>query len=180
MRNLEIAFIFKQIADLLEIQGANPFRIRAYRRAALNIEGLADNIETLALGGTLRNIAGVGEDLALKIDEYIRTEKIDFHEQLKREIPLGLVRIVEIPSVGPKTAKEIYDQFRVQTIEELEALCKTDKLLSVKGFKKKTIDNILRGIELYRARRGTYLLGRAVPIAEQLCKYLEASAERVA
>jgi DNA polymerase (family X) len=180
MRNLEIAFIFNQTADLLEIQGANPFRVRAYRRAAMNIEGLADNIETIALNGTLRNIAGVGEDLANKIEEYIRTGRMEFHEQLKQEIPLGLAKMVEIPSVGPKTAKQIYDQFRIQTIEELEALCKTDKLLCVPGFKQKTIDNILRGIELYRRRRGNYLLGRVIPIARQLCKSLEASAERVA
>src|SRR2546427_1591362 len=90
MRNFEIAFIFNQIADLLEIQGANPFRIRAYRRAALNIEGLADNIETLALGGTLRNISGIGEDLADKIEEDVLTGTIQFHEQLKQEVPLGL------------------------------------------------------------------------------------------
>jgi DNA polymerase (family 10) len=180
MRNLEIAFIFNQIADLLEIQGANPFRVRAYRRAAINIEGLADNIETLAQAGTLRNIAGVGEDLANKIEEYIRTGTIPFHEQLKQDVPLGLAKMVEIPSVGPKTAKQIYDLFQIQTLEELEALCKTDKLLSVPGFKQKSIDNIVRGIELYRRRRGNYLLGRAVPIATQLCKYLEGSAERVA
>jgi DNA polymerase (family 10) len=180
MRNLEIAFIFNQIADLLEIQGANPFRVRAYRRAAMNIEGLADNIETIALNGTLRNIAGVGEDLANKIEEYIRAGRMEFHEQLKQEIPLGLAKMVEIPSVGPKTAKQIYDQFRIQTIEELEALCKTDKLLCVPGFKQKTLDNILRGIELYRRRRGNYLLGRVIPTATQLCKSLEASAERVA
>ncbi len=180
MRNLEIAFIFNQIADLLEIQGANPFRVRAYRRAAMNIEGLADNIETIALNGTLRNIAGVGEDLANKIEEYIRAGRMEFHEQLKQEIPLGLAKMVEIPSVGPKTSKQIYDQFRIQTIEELEALCKTDKLLCVPGFKQKTIDNILRGIELYRRRKGNYLLGRVIPIATQLCKSLEASAERVA
>jgi len=180
MRNLEIAFIFNQIADLLEIQGANPFRVRAYRRAAMNIEGLADNIETIALNGTLRNIAGVGEDLANKIEEYIRSGRMEFHEQLKQEIPLGLAKIVEIPSVGPKTAKQIYDQFRIQTIEELESLCKTDKLLCVPGFKQKTIDNILRGIELYRRRKGNYLLGRVIPIAAQLCKSLETSAERVA
>jgi len=180
MRNLEIAFIFNQIADLLEIQGANPFRVRAYRRAAMNIEGLADNIETIALNGTLRNIAGVGEDLANKIEEYIRAGRMEFHEQLKQEIPLGLAKMVEIPSVGPRTAKQIYDQFRIQTIDELEALCKTDKLLCVPGFKQKTIDNILRGIELYRRRKGNYLLGRVIPIATQLCKSLEASAERVA
>src|SRR5215831_4498849 len=88
VRNLEISFVFNQIADLLEIQGANPFRVRAYRRAALNIEGLADNIETLSLQGTLRNVPGIGEDLANKIDEYIRTGRIEFHEQLKQDVPL--------------------------------------------------------------------------------------------
>jgi DNA polymerase (family 10) len=180
VRNLEISLIFNQIADLLEIQGANPFRVRAYRRGALNIEGLADNIETLSLEGTLRNIPGIGEDLANKIDEYLRTGKIAFHEDLKKEVPLGLAKMVEIPSVGPKTAKEIYDRFRVETVEDLEALCKTDKLLAVPGFKQKTLDNILRGIELHRRRKGNYLLGRAVPIAKQLCKYLEGHADRVA
>src|SRR5262249_10329681 len=169
MRNFEIASVFNQIADLLEIQGANPFRVRAYRRAALNIESLADNIETVSLAGTLRNIPGIGEDLASKIDEYLRTGKIAFYEDLKREVPLGLAKIVEVPSVGPKTAKEIYDRFRVETIDDLEVLCKTDRLLSVPGFKQKTLDNILRGIELYRRRRGNYLLGRAVPVAKQLC-----------
>src|SRR5207249_4800193 len=159
MRNLEIAFIFNQIGDLLEIQGANPFRVRAYRKAAANIESLADNIETLAQRGALRNVPGIGEDLANKIDEYVRTGHIQFHEDLKLEVPLGLAKIVEIPSVGPKTAKQIYDQFRIQSIEELEALCRTDKLLGITGFKQKTIDNILKGIDVYRRRRGSYLLG---------------------
>jgi DNA polymerase (family 10) len=180
MRNLEVSFIFNQIADLLEIQGANPFRVRAYRRAALNIEGLADNIETLTANGTLRNVPGIGEDLANKIDEYIRTGRIEFHEQLKQDVPLGLAKMVEIPSVGPKTAKEIYDRFRIHSIEELEALCKTEQLLGVPGFKQKTIDNILKGIEVFRRRRGNYLLGRTLPIAQQFCKYLEDHAERVA
>jgi DNA polymerase (family X) len=180
MRNLEISFIFNQIADLLEIEGANPFRIRAYRRAAVNIEALADNIETLALNGTLRNVPGIGEDLANKIEEYIRTGAIQFHDQLKQKVPLGLAKMVEIPSVGPKTAKQIYDAFRIQTIDELEALCKTEKLLSLSGFKQKTIDNILRGIEIHRRRRGNYLLGKIIPIATQLCRYLEPYAERVA
>src|SRR5438094_1558358 len=180
VRNFEIAFVFNQIADLLEIQGANPFRVRAYRRAALNIEGLADNIETRSLEGTQNNIPGIGSDLASKIDEYLRTGTIEFHEQLKKEVPLGLAKIVEIPSVGPKTAKEIYDRFRIETIEDLEAICKTDKLMGVPGFKQKTVDNILRGIGLYRRRKGNYLLGRAVPLARELCKYLEGCAERVA
>lgn len=179
MRNLEIAAIFNQIADLLEIQDANPFRVRAYRRAAASLEGLTDNVEVVVHQGGLRNIAGIGEDLAKKIVEYLETGKMEFHEKLKLEVPPGLVKLVDIPSVGPKTARQIYDRFQIQTIEELEELCKTDKLLGVPGFKKKTIDNILRGIELYRRRRGNYLLGRTVPRAEVICRYLAPYAERV-
>ena len=179
MRNLEIAAVFNQIADLLEIQGANPFRVRAYRRGAASLESLTDNIEAIVQQGAVRNISGIGDDLEKKIVEYLQSGRMEFHEQLKHEVPLGLVKMVEIPSVGPKTAKQIYDQFRIQTIEELEALCRTDSLLGVPGFKKKTIENILRGIELYRRRRGNYLLGKAVPIATQICRYLEPHAERV-
>jgi len=180
MRNLEIVAIFNQIADLLEIQGANPFRVRAYRRSAIAIQGLSDPLESIAQQGTLRDISGIGEDLANKINEYLQTGKMEFHERLKDEVPPALVKLVDIPSVGPKTAKQIYDQFRIQGIEELEALCKTDKLLSVPGFKQKTIDNILRGIEVYRRRKGNYLLGRTVPIADSICRYLSSHADHVA
>src|SRR5438552_11337813 len=180
MRNLEIVAIFNQIADLLEIQGADSIRWRAYRRGAMAIQWLTDAIESIAQQGSLRDIMGIGEDLANKINEYLQTGKMEFHERLKEEVPPALVKLVDIPSVGPKTAKQIYDQFRVQAIEELEALCKTDKLLSVPGFKQKTIDNILRGIEVYRRRRGNYLLGRTVPIADSICRYLGSHAEQVA
>ncbi len=179
MRNLEIAATFNQIADLLEIQGANPFRIKAYRKAATSLEALTDNIENVMKKGGLRDIPGIGDDLARKIVEYGDTGVMEFHEQLKREVPLGLIRMVDVPSVGPKTAKEIFDRFQIQTIDELEQLCKTDKLLGVPGFKKKTVENILRGIEIYRRRKGNYLLGRATPVAVQLCKYLEGYSERV-
>src|SRR5262245_55524704 len=118
MRNLEIAAIFNQIADLLEIQSANPFRIRAYRRAAVSLENLTGNVEELVRQGSLRDIPGVGEDLAKKIAEFIDAGKMAFFEDLKKEVPPGLVRLVEIPTVGPKTAKAIYDRFPVQSIEE--------------------------------------------------------------
>src|SRR5579884_2278136 len=146
MRNLEIAAIFNQIADLLEIESANPFRIRAYRRAAATLENLADNIEALVRQGSVRDVPGIGEDLAKKIAEYLDAGNIAFFEDLKKKVPQGLVQLVNIPSVGPKTAKAIYDRFQVQSIEELEELCRSDKLLGVPGFKKKTCDNILRGI----------------------------------
>jgi DNA polymerase (family 10) len=102
-----------------------------------------------------------------------------FFEDLKREVPPGLVKLVSIPSIGPKTAKAIYDRFPVQTDEELEDLCRSDKLLGVPGFKKKTLENILRGIEIYRRRKGNYLLGKARPIADHVCRFLEGYADRV-
>src|SRR3954470_8051716 len=114
MRNLEIASIFTQIADLLEIQSANPFRVRAYRRGATSLENLTDNVEVLVRQGAIRDLPGIGEDLAKKIAEYVETGKMTFFEELKREVPPGLVKLVGIPSVGPKTAKAIYDRFQVQ------------------------------------------------------------------
>ena len=179
MRNLEIATIFNRIGDLLEIQGANPFRVRAYRRAAASLEGMTDNIEAVISRDAVREIPGIGEDLAAKIGEYISTGKISFYDELKKEVPLGLLKLVAVPSVGPKTAKDIYDRFQVQSVDELEALCRDGKLLGVPGFKQKTIDNIIRGIEILKRQRGHYLLGRALPIARQLCQMLEPHAERV-
>jgi len=179
MRNIEIATLFSRIADLLQIQGANPFRVRAYQRAAANLESLTDNIEAIVSRGEAREIPGIGEDLAAKISEYLTTGKMKFYEDLKKEVPLGLLQIVAIPSVGPKTAKKIYDRFHVKDVDHLDKLARSGKLLLVPGFKKKSVDNIIRGIELVKRQRGNHLLGRAMPIAEQLCQYLAPHADRV-
>src|SRR5882672_4012956 len=94
MRNIEIAALFNRIADLLQIQGANPFRVRAYQRAAASLEGLTDNIEAIVSRGAAREIPGIGEDLAAKIAEYLATGKMKFYEDLKKDVPLGLLQIV--------------------------------------------------------------------------------------
>lgn len=180
MRNLEIATMFNRIADLLEVQGANQFRIRAYRRAAVSLEGLADDIVSVVSRRTAREIPGVGQDLAAKISEYVNTGRMEFFERLKDEVPFGLVKMVTVPSIGPKTAKEIYDRFPVQNIEQLEVLCREGKLTGIPGFKQKTVDNILKGIEVLKRRRGTALLGKALPRAKVLCRALEPFAERIA
>lgn len=179
MRNIEIATLFNRIGDLLEIQGANPFRVRAYRRAADNLETLTDNIESIVSRGATREIPGIGEDLAAKIAEYVTTGKIKFYEELKKEVPLGLLEIVAVPSVGPKTAKKLHDRFHIKDVEHLDKLARSGKLLAVPGFKQKSIDNIIHGIEIVRRRRGDHLLGRALPIAVELCKYLEPYTKRV-
>src|SRR5580765_4756812 len=97
MRNLEIAAVFNRIADLLEIQDANPFRVRAYRRAATTLEGLTDNVEAIAARGALREISGIGEDLSNKISEYLGSGTMNFYEKLKEEVPLGILKMVAVP-----------------------------------------------------------------------------------
>ena len=180
MKNLEIASIFGNMADLLEIQGANPFRVRAYRNARSSLEALTDNVEEIAKRDALKDISGIGRDLAAKILEYIQTGRIQAFEDLKAEVPLGLVSIVSIPTIGPKTAHAIYDQFGISSIDELEKLAESESLLSVPGIKKKTLESIVRGIALYRRRKGLFLLGRALPIAREICGTLSPIADQVA
>ncbi|MBM2836039.1 MAG: hypothetical protein HW409_228, partial [candidate division NC10 bacterium] len=105
MRNLEIAKLFNEIADLLEIKDENIFKIRAYRRAAMNLESLTEEIEAVAARGGLTEIAGIGKDLAAKIEQALETGRIEYLEELRREIPRGVVELMAIPGVGPKTAK---------------------------------------------------------------------------
>jgi DNA polymerase (family 10) len=180
MKNLEIAAIFGDMADLLEIQGANPFRIRAYRNGVASLESLTDTVEEVARRDGLEDIQGIGKDLAAKITEYIDTGKIQAFEDLKKELPVGLVEIVRIPTIGPKTARSIFDRFGVGSVEDLEKLARSGRLLELPGVREKTCDNILRGIELYKRREGTFLLGRAVPIAGEIMAALGKVAGKIA
>ena len=118
MKNSGIAEIFNNIADILEIQGENPFRIRAYRKAAGTIESLTEDIETLARQKELRDIPGIGKDLAGKIEEYISKGKVKFYEDLKRSISLPVLEIMSIPGVGPKTAKLLCDKIKIKSIKK--------------------------------------------------------------
>ena len=180
MKNLEIAHIFGNMADLLEIQGANPFRVRAYRNARSSLEALTDTVDEIARRDALKEIPGIGKDLAGKIVEYIETGKIQGFEDLKAEVPIGLVHIVSIPTIGPKTARAIFDHLGVESVEDLEKLASGEGLLAVPGIKEKTLENIVRGIALFKRRKGMFLLGRTLPVARGICEVLSDVAERVA
>jgi DNA polymerase (family 10) len=143
MKNQEIAKIFNDIADLLEIQGENPFRIRAYRRAALNIESFAKNV-TETPRDELMKIPGIGQDLAGKIKEYARTGRIQSYEDLKKEVPEGLGVLLSVPGLGQKTAKLLSDKLKVRNLDDLERLTRGHKLSGLPGIKEKTEENILK------------------------------------
>jgi DNA polymerase (family 10) len=173
VRNLEIAKLFNEIADLLEIKDENVFKIRAYRRAAMNLESLTEEIESVAERGGLTEIAGIGKDLAAKIGQALETGRIEYLEELRKEIPRGVVELMEIPGVGPKTAKLLFEKLQVDSVEKLEALAQEGKLLGLPGIKQKTIENILKGIQVVKKGRERMLLGRALPLAREIVQALE-------
>ncbi|MBM3713514.1 MAG: DNA polymerase III, partial [Actinobacteria bacterium] len=147
MRNLEIAEIFREIARILEIKGDNVFRIRAYERAAQNIESTTEDIAEFIKRDNLTDIPGIGKDLAEKIKEFHKTGKLKFLRDLKKTIPEGLLQILNIPSVGPKTTKLLYDKLKIKSILDLELAIKKKRLDGIFGIKDKTIENIQKGIE---------------------------------
>ena len=120
MKNSEIAEIFNNIADILEIQDENPFRIRAYRKAAINIENLTEDVEAVAKKKKLNDLPGIGKDLAGKIEEYIKTNRIKFYEDLKKSISKPILELINIPGIGPKTAKLLSDKLKIKSIKDLE------------------------------------------------------------
>jgi len=176
MKNREIARIFSEIADIMEIKEGNVFKIRAYRRAALNLEGVSRDLALLSRKELLE-IPGVGADLAGRIEEYLQSGTMALYEQLKREIPAGVFALLAIPDLGPKTAKAIYEALQIASIEELEQAALEHRLIGIKGIKQKTEENILRGIAAVKRGRERQPLGRMLPAAQELVDALKERAQ---
>lgn len=168
MKNIEIAGLFNEIADFLEVKDENPFRIRAYRRGAQALEGLSEDIAAIAARNALQEVPGIGKDLAGKIQEYLSSGKIEYLEALRKEIPAGVIDLMGIHGVGPKTAKLLYEQVGVDSVEKLEELARAHKLAGRPGIKAKTEENILKGIGVWRSGRERMPLGTALVLAEAI------------
>ncbi len=176
MINSEAARIFSGLADMLELSGENPFRIRAYRRAAMVVEGYPNDISRMSKE-ELKKIPGIGEDLASKLIEIVQTGTCRAYEAAKEKVPEGLSLLLTIPGLGPKTARAIYDKFRIKDIGELEKLAMEHRLKgAVPKIKEKTEQNILRGISLARMGAGRKPIGQVLPVAQALVNALRARA----
>lgn len=173
LTNQEIAHIFQQIADLLEIQGENPFKVRSYRRGAESLRGLPEEVSQIYARGGLAQIPGVGASLTAKIEELLTTGRLAYYEALKAQVPAGLVEMLSIPDVGPKTVALLYDQLGIETVEQLEQAAREQRIRPLKGMGAKTEENILRGIALYRRRQGRVPYGKALPQALALLEALQ-------
>lgn len=172
MKNFEIGKIFRDTANILEIKGDIVFKIRAYERAAQNIEGLSEDIENYARDDRLREIPGVGADLAEKIKEYLKTGKIKSYEELKKTVPRGIIELLNIPGVGPKTAKLLFDKLKIGNNAQLEKAIRSNKLKGLPGIKEKTIQNMLKGIEIVKKGKERIHLSEANQLGNEFVSAL--------
>ncbi len=179
MKNQELAKILYEIADYLEMEGV-AFKPYAYQKAAITLETLEEDVaEIYKKGGleALKEIPGVGESIALKIEEYLKTGKIKYYEKFKKRLPLNLEEIISVEGMGPKRAKILYQKLGIRTLKDLEKAAKAHKIASLFGFGEKTEKNILEGIKFLKRSKGRFLLGEILPIVKEVDEKLKSLKE---
>lgn len=178
MLNKKIADIFYDIADLLELEGVD-FKPRAYRKAARNIESMKKDILDYYENDNLRGIDGVGKAIEEKINEIIETGGLEYLENLKDEMPEGLIDVMRVPDIGPKKAKKLYEELDITDLESLKQSAEAGEIRDIKGFGKKTEDKIIRGIDMLEKISGRHLLNEVLPLSDSLITYLERDADMI-
>jgi len=172
VQNAEIAAMFDQAAELLEIQGDNQFRVRAYRRASRVIEGLPQSVRSLlSAGRDLSELPGIGKDLAGKVADIVETGRFELLDSLKKELPGELGDMAALPGVGPKRAKLLYDKLKVRTLDDLRRVLKTGRLRELKGFGPLIARKLSEALEKPRAEK-RFKLSVAEAEAEALVGFL--------
>jgi DNA polymerase (family 10) len=177
MKNQEIAKLLRMMAVYLEMKGI-AFKPQAYEKAAYSIEALDEDIEEFVkkkgkVG--LMSLPGVGESIAEKIIEYLKTGQIKELEELKKEVPVDVETLTSIEGVGPKTVYKLYKALEIKNLEDLERACKEHKIRRLPGFGAKSEEKILKGIEFYKQSGKRFILGFIFPLVEELVNYLKES-----
>jgi DNA polymerase (family 10) len=176
MQNPDIARLFDEVADLLEIQDANPFRVRAYRNAARTIRDFPEPIADLVRTGTkdLTDIPGIGDDLAEKITAIVTTGELPLRKQLTSKLPAGLLDLLRIPGLGPKRVKLLYKKLKVKSAADLAAALDKGRIQKLKGFGPKMEEKIRAGLGQAQVGERRMLLNEAETQATAVVAYLEA------
>ncbi len=174
MENIEIARLLSETADLMEIGQEDGFRIRSYRNAASAIEGYGERLEAIVKDPSrkLTEIAGIGKGIAGAIEEIVARGTFARREEMLERYPPTALEMLRIQGLGPKSIRVLWDHFRVSTLEELERLCREQKIRELPRMGAKLEAKILRGIQLYRQSAGRFLLNFAANAAEELGAYL--------
>jgi DNA polymerase (family X) len=164
MENSDFSKIFWQIAELLELKKENSFKVRAYQKAAQNIENLSENLESVYKQGGLKaleEIPGIGAAIAEHIEELIKTGKIKKYQSLNKEFPLGFIEMMQVPGIGPKTALLLKQKLKIDSIAKLQKASEQGLLKDLPGFKEKKIENVKKGLELKARTKGRFLISEA-------------------
>lgn len=164
MENTEFAKVFWQIAELLDLKNENRFKVRAYQKAAQNIENFSGNLTDVYKQGGLKaleEIPGIGQSIAEHIEELIKTGRIKKYESLIKEFPKGFVELMNVPGIGPKTALLFRRKFKIDTVKKLQIAVEKGLINNIPGFKEKKIENIRKGLELKKRVQGRFLLSEA-------------------
>jgi len=173
MENAEVAAVFDQIADILEIQGENAFRIRSYRNAARTIRDHAERMEDLAAGGAdLTALPGIGESLAEKIHAILATGTCPTLEDLRKKIPPHLTDLLKVKGLGAKRAKLLYERLGISTLGELKKYAEAGEIRDLEGMGEKTEQNILKGLATLEAEAGRISIKTAAEQASALGRHL--------
>lgn len=168
----EIAAVLDEIALLMEIKGENPFKTRAYRNGAETVRNYQGEIVAMAAANNLEGIPGIGKALQEKIHELASTGKLEFHQNLRAEFPLGLFDLFGIQGLGPKKVRALYDKLNIDSIDALKAACEDGSAASLPGFGKKSIEKLLESIALKEQFADFFRLGDVAPVAEHILNIL--------
>src|SRR5579864_8390472 len=176
MENREIARVLAEAADLMEVAAEDGFRIRSYRNAASVIEGYPERIEDILANPERRvtEIPGIGKGIAGALDEICRRGSFDKRDQLLKQYPPTILELLRIQGLGPKGIALLWEQHKVANIDDLERLCKEQKLRELPRMGAKLEEKVLRSIAQYRQRTGRFLLSFAQRVADELIEYLNA------
>jgi DNA polymerase (family 10) len=173
MENVEIARVLDEYADLLDIQGESPFRVRAYRKAAQTLEGLSRPVAQLVEeGADLTQLPGIGSSMAEHIREILTTGTLAALEKLHQEFPHTLATLVRVEGIGPKRARQLYDSLGITSVSDLAAALNSGKVEGLSGFGKKTVQNLRRAIRSFKRRTKRVLLADADQLIQPLLRYL--------
>lgn len=175
MQNVEIAQLFEELADLLEIQGANVFRLRAYRNAARTLESMTASVADLVeQGQSLTELPGIGKDLAEKLVTIVQTGELPQLNELRTEVPAGVVQMLRIPGLGPKRAAMLFKELHLTTLEALKAAAESGQIAELKGFGAKITQTILEGLSLIEQAGTRYYLADMKPSVDSIVATLAA------
>jgi DNA polymerase (family 10) len=175
MENLDVARVLTTLADLLEIQGANPFRIRAYRNAVNTINSLSRPLAAMVEAGEdLTELPDVGKSVATHIVELLETGRITRLEEVSAEIPITLVELVRLDGVGPKKAKKLFDELEVRTVDDLARCLEEGTVQKLGGFGVKSAEKIRRAIESHRQRTGRFQIDEVEKLIAGVLEHMRA------